>query len=117
MFIRLNKRAQSTLEYAVVIAIVVAALIAMQVYIKRGLQGRWKQAADDVGQQFSPSYTNTSYTTNSSVNSTENVSGGSYDNSSGATLTMPVSNADTSQFQNRTGTENVSTFNNEYWPN
>lgn len=37
-------RGQSTAEYAIVIAIVVGALIAMQIYIKRGLQGRYHDA-------------------------------------------------------------------------
>ena len=34
----LRKRGQSTLEYAVLIVVIIAALIAMQVYLKRGLQ-------------------------------------------------------------------------------
>ncbi|MDP1853274.1 MAG: hypothetical protein Q8L26_03600 [Candidatus Omnitrophota bacterium] len=37
-------KGQSTAEYAIVIAIVIGALIAMQVYIKRGLQGRYHDA-------------------------------------------------------------------------
>ncbi|MFA6349799.1 MAG: hypothetical protein WCY12_02580 [Candidatus Omnitrophota bacterium] len=54
MFIHLNKkRGQSTLEYAIIIAVVVGALLAIQVYVKRGVQGRFKQAADDIGEQFS----------------------------------------------------------------
>ena len=49
-----NKKAQSTLEYAILIAVVVGALIGMQTYVKRGLQGRLKAATDDVGSQFEP---------------------------------------------------------------
>jgi hypothetical protein len=45
---------QSTLEYAVVIAVVVSALLAMQIYMKRGAQGKLRQATDDIGEQFSP---------------------------------------------------------------
>lgn len=53
-----NKRAQSTLEYAILIAVVVGALIGMQTYVKRGLQNRLKLAADDIGQgQFEPAVT------------------------------------------------------------
>ena len=52
---RMTKKAgQSTLEYAVVIAVVVAALLAMQIYMKRGAQGKLRQATDDIGEQFSP---------------------------------------------------------------
>lgn len=43
---------QTTLEYIFLVVIVVAALISMQMYIKRGLQGRAKSSADDIGQQY-----------------------------------------------------------------
>jgi len=47
MFIRLNRRtAQSTGEYAILIGLVIAAVVAMQVYVKRGLQGQLKDAMD-----------------------------------------------------------------------
>lgn len=53
-----NHRGQSTLEYAVLIVIVIAALLSIQVYIKRGVQGRLKSSADDIGDQFSVGNTN-----------------------------------------------------------
>ena len=59
MFRLLNKRkAQSTIEYVVLVIIIIGALITIQVYIKRGVQGRMKQATDDIGDQFSPGNTN-----------------------------------------------------------
>ncbi|MFH1655892.1 MAG: hypothetical protein ABH954_04720 [Candidatus Omnitrophota bacterium] len=55
MLIRLRKKtAQSTLEYAIVIAVIVAALIAMQIFIRRGYMGSLKEGADSMGPQFSP---------------------------------------------------------------
>jgi hypothetical protein len=52
------KRAQSSLEFAVVIAAVVVALLAMQVYIRRGLQGRLRSGADELSvQQYEPGKT------------------------------------------------------------
>lgn len=39
---------QSTTEYAVLLAVVAAALVAMQVYIKRGIQGRIRDLADQI---------------------------------------------------------------------
>lgn len=54
---------QSTIEYAVVIAVVTGALVAMQIYLKRGLAGRHRQAADAVGEQFSPRHTTGTMTT------------------------------------------------------
>jgi len=59
MFKNFNKKkGQSTMEYAVLIVIIIAALLAMNQYIKRGLQGRLKSATDDIGDQFSPGNTN-----------------------------------------------------------
>lgn len=51
MLIRLrkwNKKAQSTAEYAVLFALVVGAVVAMQVYVRRGIQGRLKSVVDDI---------------------------------------------------------------------
>ena len=42
--LRKNKKAQNTAEYALLISLVVAAIIAMQVYAQRGLQGRIRDA-------------------------------------------------------------------------
>lgn len=40
-------KAQSTAEYAILIGLVVATIIGIQTYVKRGLQGRFKDATDD----------------------------------------------------------------------
>jgi len=59
MFKFLRKmKGQSTLEYAVLIIIVIGALLSIQVYIKRGVQGRLKSASDDIGDQYSVGNTN-----------------------------------------------------------
>lgn len=47
-----NHKAQSTLEYAILIAVVVGALVAIQIYLKRGIQGKMRDSADQVGEQF-----------------------------------------------------------------
>jgi len=41
-------RAQSTAEYAIILAVVMGAAVAMQVYVKRGLQARTKAGVDAV---------------------------------------------------------------------
>ena len=56
------KKGQSALEYTVVIVIAVAALLAMQVYIKRAFQGKLRQAADEVGGQYAPKATTSDIT-------------------------------------------------------
>lgn len=42
----LGKKGQNTAEYAILIGLVVAAALAMQTYVKRGLQGRVHDASD-----------------------------------------------------------------------
>ena len=42
------KRAQATLEYAVFTAVVAAALIAMNVYVRRAIQANLKQVQDQI---------------------------------------------------------------------
>jgi len=65
-----NKRAQSTAEYAVVIALVIAAAVAMQAYVKRSMQGGIKFAVDKLqkqgaaDQQYEPYYLQSEYNTN-----------------------------------------------------
>lgn len=48
-----NRKGQSTLEYAILIIIIIAALLSLQTYIKRGVQGRLKSATDDIGDGYS----------------------------------------------------------------
>jgi len=100
----LRKRGQSTLEYAVLIVVIIAALIAMQVYLKRGLQGRLRESSDQIGEQFSPGYTvsNRVTTSGSTVTETRGAAGA---------VTTDIGN----QWQNITGVENVLQAANEYW--
>jgi uncharacterized protein (UPF0333 family) len=58
-----QKRGQSILEYSVLIVVIIGALLTIQVYIKRGVQGRLKSAADDIGDQYSEGNTNSIQTT------------------------------------------------------
>ncbi|MBP7835975.1 MAG: hypothetical protein KA022_00685 [Candidatus Omnitrophica bacterium] len=51
----MNRKAQSTLEYALIIAAVVGALVAINAYMKKGVQGRLKESTDQIGKQFDAS--------------------------------------------------------------
>ena len=44
-----NKKGFTILEYSLLIIIVVAAFLAMQIYLKRALAGRWKSSVDTIG--------------------------------------------------------------------
>lgn len=45
---RMNKKGQSTMEYAILISLVIAAIAGMQVYVKRGVQGRIKDGVENM---------------------------------------------------------------------
>ena len=107
MFIYLNKKGQNTLEYAVIIAVIVAALIAMQGYLKRGVQGKLKASSDDIGDQFSPQTTSSNTDTiTSRAHSQEDIVGGN----------APVTTVVTGQTQNRVTNENVGQLTDEWYP-
>lgn len=61
----LNKKGQNTAEYAILIALVIGAVLAMQTYVKRGIQGRVRDEVVDMAkgtealgttQQYEPYY-------------------------------------------------------------
>lgn len=57
----MSKRSgQSIVEYAILLGVVIAALLIMQMFIKRSYQGNLKDSADKMGDQFSASGTTTS---------------------------------------------------------
>lgn len=70
MFIKI-KKAQSTLEYAILIAVIVAGLVTMQVFMKRSYQGRLRSSTDQIGEQFSPEDSTYEYTTKYTSNTEE----------------------------------------------
>src|SRR4030042_1734700 len=98
-----NNKAQSTLEYAVLIGVIAAALIATQTYIKKGFQGKLKDGADSMGDQFSPRHSSSSYTINSGSESNETVSQGGHTQSTFNTTT------------NRSGYEGTDALSTEDW--
>lgn len=111
----LKNRGQSTLEYAVVIAVIIGALLATQVYFKRGIQGRFKQSADDIGEQFAPGSGHYTTKSNSTVTSTESTKAGTAGNVVPTTAgRAKATQTDTDQVQNRTTEEKVGAFDNDY---
>ncbi len=104
-----DKKAQSTLEFAVVIMCVVAALLAMQIYLKRGMQGKLKQAADELGSAYSPgnTYSDTWIEQSSKVTTTVTTED---DHGSLATTSKIEYSADEPDTERRHGWEKVGSF-------
>ncbi len=107
MFKYLRKRkGQSTLETAVLIMIVIGALLSIQIYIKRGVQGRLRSAADDIGDQYSAGNTNVRKIVTVISNTRET-------NDAGLASTVLLANEVTTT--NRT--QNIVNLQSEYWGN
>jgi len=93
---RLNRKTkgQSTAEYAILIGLVIAAAVAMQIYVKRGLQGRVHDATlmmvgqtscSTVGEnyignshQYEPYYVQSQFNVDRFQNSRVNLTTGTY---------------------------------------
>ncbi|MFC1657765.1 hypothetical protein ACFL1D_00050 [Candidatus Omnitrophota bacterium] len=91
-----NRKGQSTLEYALIIAVVVAGLLLMQHYVRRGFAGRLKSASDDMGDQYDP----TVYTGNFSITQSSEVEQSVHDRVGRTEHTA-------AQVSSRTGSESV----------
>ncbi len=61
-----TRKGQSTLEYAVLIAIIGAGLVMLSTYVRRGYQGRLRSQSDNLGEQFEPGKTTYEYVVDSS---------------------------------------------------
>ncbi len=75
MFKHLHRHnsAQSSLEFVIIIILVMAVFLVMNNYVRRGLQGRWKSTIDDFGEQYEPGKTNTTVTYASNTDSWTNI--------------------------------------------
>ena len=96
-----NKKGQSTLEYALVIAVIVAGLLVMQLYLKRGYSGRLKSSSDDIGEQFDPA----AYRGNFTINKTSNIR-------EAVTNRATTKNYLTDSVDSKTGNESVTSWTN-----
>jgi hypothetical protein len=68
-----GRRGQSILEYAILIAVVVGALIAMQIFLKRSVQGKLRESIDDIGGgQYAAGYMSSNIATQQIGNYTTN---------------------------------------------
>jgi len=106
MYIYLKKKAQSTAEYVIILGLIVGAVVAMQTYIKRGMQGRIRDTVDHTedagglnftGEQYEPYYLSSSFSSDSRTNKRETA----------ATEGVITRNLDT-EHSGRNGTQTIS---------
>lgn len=72
---RRNRRAQSTLEYVVLIAVVVGGILGVQQYVRRAVEGRGKLSADQIGEQWSSGDSNYTVTVTTKGDRTDTLAG------------------------------------------
>ena len=100
-----QRKGQSTLEFAVLIAVVVSAVIAMQIYMKRGVSGKLKSGVDEIGEQYDPIAFSSNYTSTSYSKRQDTVN---------ATTRVTKSELLADEISNKTGSESVDAWvNNE----
>jgi hypothetical protein len=97
-------KGQSTLEYVILLGFVVAALLAMGIYMKRGVQGRIRESTDQIGEQYSAKNTTGNFLVNSKSDTKEKMLG------KGATETTWVKGAN---WQTKSGKETIDILDNE----
>ncbi len=105
----LNRRGQNTAEYAILIALVIAAAVAMQTYVKRSVQGGVKYTVDKLNSgatasgQYEPYYLESKNTVTEGAyqNIEETKAGGEVSR----TFAGPGGAADSSKKTTRTGYE------------
>jgi hypothetical protein len=49
-----KRKGQTLLEFVVLFIVLVAAFLAMQNYLRRGVQGSWKKSLEGMGTQYDP---------------------------------------------------------------
>ena len=88
-----HEKGQSTVEYAIIIAVVISALLVMQFWMRRGVMGKLRDSTDSIGDQFNP------YEATAEVN--KNFNSGRVENmaASGAVTTTGIA-----ENQSETGT-------------
>jgi|GEM_PF-347546 len=105
---RRRTKSQSLVEYAVLAACIAGALIGMQFYMKRAIQGRVKQSGDEIGEPYDAAATKSEITTK--VNSRTTITSTPITDSASGDVTSIKS--DIKQIENitRTGTEKISAW-------
>lgn len=114
MMREINQKGQSAMEYAILIAVIVAALVAMQIFVKRGASGKLKASSDQIGAQYDPMKVTSDFYTSSKSYSEETVEGGV------TTVEIPETQEGETQpanYTQRYGSESIEGWRDDSQPN
>lgn len=110
------RRGQSMIEYVYLLAITVAALLTMAVYMRRGFQGNWRSQADQLGEQYSPGRMTLSVNQSTATTSRETMSSHtSKPSASARTTTVSQSSSNTLVASTSNTLEAVEPLAQESW--
>lgn len=112
----MNRKAQSTLEYAILIGIVVGALLSMQNFLKRSFQGKLQSLGDNLGDPYSPGHTNRVELANSRVERTVETTTPGIANYYSNDLAGKTQTSVTGAIQNTSSNRSLTQLDNETWP-
>ena len=103
------------MEYAVLLAVLVAALLTMQIYMKRGFSGRLRAAANSIGEAYAPRRTTAdlTFTAKSNTLTTAKLEARDVDGDGKADQVMVTSTKILSDTTSRTGSETVGSLGSE----
>lgn len=91
-------KAQSFIEYAVLLIVVISALVIMHSYVRSAFQGRMREASDELGMQYEPGVTSIRHTV---VITTEANEFRKTFNLNGQTATIPITSSESEIRENR----------------
>ncbi|MDD5080348.1 MAG: hypothetical protein PHH68_08545 [Candidatus Omnitrophica bacterium] len=106
--VRRRTKAQSLVEYSVLAACIAGALIGMQFYLKRAIQGRAKQSGDEIGEPYDSSAAKSKITTK--INSRTTITSTPITDSTTGDVTSIKSDIEQFEDVSRTGTEEISAW-------
>lgn len=116
---RRMRRGQSTIQIAVLFAVVAGALLAMAVYMRRAVSGKIRMTADAIGLQYAPGGTTSTFTTTAITDVVAASALGSIVGTVGGNpVTADVLATTTTMIQDtttKTGTETVEPLTNDLW--
>lgn len=98
-----NKTGQSALEFTLVLLVVIAAIVAMQIYMKRAVEGKLRSNTDSIGEQFEADNTAWTITTNNTGTTIQRYGS----DETGSPVAGQTSVQYTAQAEYRYGTESV----------
>jgi Flp pilus assembly pilin Flp len=114
---------QAFVEYAVIIAVICAALLGMRIYVKRAMMGKMRQSAEEIGSQYSPKSTSATTSIDVTPSSVTTPTLIPLKNNKGVAVTdiygLPVYGIETTtvsnETTNRTHTESVGPYEASFY--